>query len=121
MDKPSTFTPGPWEIDRPYGEPGIFIQGANTQIICKLYDVVPAQWVGDRRSGIQGNALLISAAPELLKALELALDVLDNHVRHYLTSDTWNDIYCPSAVTEARAAIARAAGEPSIAKAKGGA
>ena len=53
-------TPGPWIVEHPYGEPGVFVSGPRTELIAKLYLVAEAE----------ANAALIAAAPELLAALE---------------------------------------------------
>lgn len=53
--------PGPWAVERPYGEPGVYVTAADPRktnpLICRLYEES------------EGCANLIAAAPELLEAL----------------------------------------------------
>ena len=59
----SKHTPGPWSVDIPYCEEGIYIQrNENTELI--------AQMIGENQ---QANAHLIAAAPKLLEAAKLFL------------------------------------------------
>ena len=54
------FTPGPWNTERPYGEPGLYIAGPDTSLVAKLYE--PSSFA-------EANARLIAAAPSLYAAL----------------------------------------------------
>jgi hypothetical protein len=80
----STHTPGPWNTEKPYGEPGLYIAAPDTSLVAKVWDENEA------------NARLIAAAPALL-----------DFAKQYL--ETW-----PAAgdedslTTEARRVIAKA-------------
>lgn len=56
-------TPGPWAVERPYNEPGIYVTGANPRtsnpLICRLMDQAQAP------EG-EANARLIASAPAML-------------------------------------------------------
>ena len=54
-------TPGPWAVEHPYGEGGIYVSGTNTALIAKIYHEQEA------------NARLIAAAPDMLAALRSLL------------------------------------------------
>jgi hypothetical protein len=54
----SGFTPGPWNVEKPYGEPGVYVSGPDTVLIAKVWN------------DSEANASLIAAAPDLLVALE---------------------------------------------------
>ena len=54
------FTSGPWNVERPYGEPGLYIAGPDTSLVAKLYE--PSSFA-------EANARLIAAAPSLYEAL----------------------------------------------------
>jgi hypothetical protein len=64
-------TPGPWTVELPYGEPGVYITAADPRrtnpLICKLIDQAQAP------EG-KANALLIAAAPSLLNMLQRMVD-----------------------------------------------
>lgn len=57
----TTRTEGFWNVERPYGEPGVYIAGPDTSLVAKVWD----------NENTMGNAKLIAAAPELLDALEV--------------------------------------------------
>ena len=63
--KLQTVSPGPWEIDRPYQEDGLYIQAQDTSLVCKVYD--------DGEEYHQANARLIATAPALYEALKEAM------------------------------------------------
>ena len=69
--KTHTHTPGPWNVEHPYGEPGTYVSGPNTGLIAKLYTPDAHLWNVDRKVSIEANAHLIAAAPDLLAALRL--------------------------------------------------
>ncbi len=60
------YTPGPWAVELPYGEPGVYVTAANPRytnpLICRLIDQAQS------KEG-KANARLIAAAPDLLDAL----------------------------------------------------
>ena len=60
------FTPGPWGVDKPFGEPGVYVQGPTTALICKLYVPDAGTFNVDKRVTIEANARLIASAPSLL-------------------------------------------------------
>ena len=66
-------TPGPWVVEHPYGEPGVYVTAAHparsNPLICRLVDQAQAE------EG-QANAHLIAQAPRLLTALQDALRIL---------------------------------------------
>jgi hypothetical protein len=68
-------TPGPWEVEHPYGEPGTFIGSADTSLICRLYSVDHPSRGGTEEC--EYNARLIAAAPELLEAAHVALKCIN--------------------------------------------
>lgn len=58
-------TPGPWTIERPFGEPGVYIQCPTSALVAKCYEPDPNTFNVDRRCSIDANARLIAAAPAL--------------------------------------------------------
>lgn len=70
-DKYAGYTPGPWSVDtKPTLGTTISIRSENREVA-----VVATNGVSDAVG--QANARLIAAAPELLRALEMALESLD--------------------------------------------
>lgn len=65
----TTHTPGPWNVEHPYGEPGVYVSGPNTGLIARLYEVHRDYYAGDRLATSEANAQLIASAPDLLKRL----------------------------------------------------
>ena len=89
----TTHTPGPWTFN-------------GDHVVAGTHTVVADPFASDALFGGEGeaNARLIAAAPELLAALETAVDAI------WLTGDRFTDH--KAAVTDtARAAIARATGK----------
>ena len=90
------YTPGPWVVD--YSHPD-WVEGTTIW----ANDVVIAHAVADQHHQTEANARLISAAPELLAALQ---DMVGAYQRHFdvmpVAWQTYDDI--------ARAAIAKATG-----------
>ena len=65
----TTETKPAWHVERPFGEQGVFVTDtATTGLVCKVWGDTPEQ--------IEQRARLIAAAPELLEALTLALQLL---------------------------------------------
>ena len=58
-------TPGPWNVERPYGEPGTYITCPSTALVAKVW--------GDEDT--EANARLIASAPDLLAALRSVLEL----------------------------------------------
>lgn len=115
---PANFTPGPWEIHNNIGrkgELGILADGAPCIIAV----------MGNQKAWpleAKANARLIAAAPDLLAALQAAIDGLTCYIPKaakgykegcfkYVAggSDMWN---CDCPICKARAAIAKAIGQP---------
>lgn len=63
-------TPGPWTIERPYQEPGLFVSAADPRrtnpLICRVKDTEEGE----------ANARLIAEAPAMLAALQGATEVV---------------------------------------------
>lgn len=73
-----THTPGPWrvETDGPgKRDSGVYVMTPG-QGICKLYEVTPPEWIGDRQTDTEANARLIAKAPEQEARIEGLLEVL---------------------------------------------
>lgn len=116
------FTPGPWEYvpSTEYHGPYVTSNFGNT--ICDLYVMSnPTDWsVGNGGTSkpnsylaemADPNARLIAAAPEMLKALKDALESLEWRTRQ--DNPHWDGKATPdSCIGTARAAIAKATGEP---------
>ena len=87
-------TPGPWKWD------GYDIRASNDEIIL----------TSDGRFGSDADCHLIAAAPDLLAALKLALEMIEMSVR---TRDpNWDGtVKDGRAISNARAAIAKAEGK----------
>ena len=84
-------SPGPWNTERPYGEPGLYVADAETGLVARMATSNP---------NADADARLIAAAPALLDAL----DVLHAHNVQYGLGDA-------IANEAARAAIAAATGK----------
>lgn len=93
----SAHTPGPWELD--HGDDGDnFTIRADGEFVTRL---TKSRYTDDRRDPeAYANAALIAAAPDLLSSLRDVLAEIDGGGDHF-------DM---SAVSRARAAIARAEG-----------
>lgn len=76
METKSTHAPGPWNVERPYQEPGVYVAMPNTGLVCRLYKPDAGMFVGDKTVTIDANAALIAAAPELLAACRTALSLI---------------------------------------------
>jgi hypothetical protein len=59
-------TPRPWGIDKPFDEPGIYIQGKDTSLVCKMSEVTGMP---------MANARLIVRAVNAFEAMGNALRV----------------------------------------------
>lgn len=102
-------TPGPWTIERPFGEPGVYIQCPTSALVATCHEPDPNTFNVDRRCSIDANARLIAAAPTMAEALDDCARLLE-HIhndwpQHHCTTG------CPDIhkrVERARAALADA-------------
>jgi hypothetical protein len=117
MKTHTAHTPTPWNVERPFQEPGVYIAGPNTGLIAKLYEPDANLYNGDKLVSIGGNSARIvacvnacegiadpGAVPDLLAALKAILATFHKNnvpLPAYLRRDE----------EQARAAIARATGE----------
>lgn len=109
----SKHTPGPWECGKGYGMHGVEIVGdSGNRMVCGVIGVDRDQYEKDGRKAAEvqtpdgwANAHLISAAPELLAALEKAV------FSYGKPGGPWSVPSEPGAwIAQARAAIAKATG-----------
>ena len=68
MSESNKFTPGPWVVSKDDSEIEKFVVAARGTV-CEVFESFTAD-------SVWGNAFLISAAPDLLEALEEALEAL---------------------------------------------
>lgn len=129
----TTYTPGPWTLrtvngkttvqqDKPrYTQADLSNHRLTIATLCKhrfgSADPVPGckarELAGWEREGTQdANARLIAAAPELLAALETAYAVMTSARVEVYNHDRANYSRIENAIDAARAAIAKAKGEP---------
>lgn len=108
MNEPK-HTPGPWMIDRHADNGELVVRcHSDKKIVANCQtDFYSSGSRENLMAEIQANARLIAAAPELLEALQ-------NIVGIYNDSDRWTqgDEPEPVEIQAARAAIAKATGEP---------
>jgi hypothetical protein len=78
----TTHTPGQWNVERPFGEPGVYISGPNTGLIAKLYPPDQNLFNGDKLVSIEKNAALIAAAPEMFEMLRQMIYQLEHSTRN---------------------------------------
>ena len=98
-------TPGPWEIHESAFSSSLVKElhiGTHARTAACVYDDCAAGSLV--RSEVNANARLISAAPELLEALEGISAAYDETLRHPIAAPLLRAIYA------ARAAIAKAKG-----------
>ena len=71
------YTPGPWETGRP--DMATLVEGVDSKWIYAgdIYIAVASGCASENWDEVMANARLIAAAPELLAACELVLEVLD--------------------------------------------
>ena len=82
--KQQVVTPGPWGIDRPYQEDGLYIQAKDTSLVCKVYD--------DGDEYHMANARLIAAAPALYDLVARMVYMYDGGDKPSLEErDHWMD------------------------------
>ncbi len=100
-------TPGPWAADKfsrgdDYTPTNCRVTSGKKEIACAFYGATD----GER----EANARLIAAAPELLAALEGLLDAYAPRAGETAKNNGEESLHC--SVREARAAIAKAKGQP---------
>ena len=61
MKTHTAHTPTPWNVERPFQEPGVYIAGPNTGLIAKLYEPDANLYNGDKLVSIGGNSARIVA------------------------------------------------------------
>jgi hypothetical protein len=83
-------TPGPWRVERPFQEPGVYVSAPTTELVAKMF-------APDRPEQMEANARLIAAAPEML------------HVLRYLAAQSRG--HSPDAMVRIRDVIAKATGQ----------
>ena len=98
-----THTPGPWEIRR------VGIAKDLPVVTSAEHDVCEMRYNTNGRLRLENNARLIAAAPELLAALKGIVGYYDGDMK--ASAGTLVDTYLP----QARAAIAKAVGDPKAA------
>jgi hypothetical protein len=100
----STHTPGPWAVEMAEVYSVIDAEGGRVALITNLKG---RHGMGGRRSGEEAaaNTLLIAAAPELLAALQKAVELVDSNVIRVRDSDRAQLI---AALTQWNTAIANA-------------
>lgn len=101
-----TFTPGPWSIydDSDDGKTNRIEIVAIGKTVARIYCSVPNE-------DLQ-NARLIAAAPDLLAALEKATAHIEAMMAHIENKPERFKSHCWQQALDARAAIAKATGEP---------
>lgn len=104
MSEERKYTPGPWIEDDELG--WVIPTDTRTQ-----YGGAIAHAYGDNEEQQAANARLIAAAPELLEALEDLDRILDGPLADSITGDVMAEAGAYTALTNARAAIAKAKGE----------
>ena len=93
------YTPGPWKIDDAWQTSTVIINDTY-MVICQIHGLGP---------GANADGRLITAAPDLLEALQRFMKVMDES---YDYPDTSGEVpRLREAANEARAAIAKATGE----------
>lgn len=70
-------TPGPWSIDKPFSESGLYIQAQDTSLVCLLLPkemtyTTEKELLKEVNKKVKANACLIAASPELLDCLKKA-------------------------------------------------
>ena len=94
----TTYTPGPWNVT------GLYVRERNGGLIASILDL----WHGQRtpKAKKNANARLISAAPELLEALENIVAAMETDEEAAPTASWMDNLY--ASVDAARAIIAKA-------------
>lgn len=119
MSNPS-YTPGPWQVGMSSGSNGNMIYQLGGDVMSPAIAQVYGLWANATVSALRedermregvANALLIAAAPELLEALEAIIGACDACEGRDDLSLT--DVFTEEMEQAARAAIAKAKGEPS--------
>jgi hypothetical protein len=112
MGQKPRFTPGPW-IWAPNFH-GLYGSGKDNAVL--NYAAYEGMWVADYLPTGKANAQLISAAPDMYKALEAAIEQVREELNYLIEQGPpkeWNcDVYRLSLIVNAGdAALAKARGE----------
>lgn len=99
MSERGKHTPGPWEMD-PFIRSTHIVWGPDGQAVCALED---------RGGTMIANAYLISAAPDLLAALEALTPILEAAESNASGNPEWS--WVSPRINAARAAVAKAKGD----------
>ena len=103
MSESNKFTPGPWVVSKDDSEIEKFVVAARGTV-CEVFESFTAD-------SVWGNAFLISAAPDLLEALDALVKINEDHNKSIQgvigTPPGWNDSYLDAA----RKALAKARGQ----------
>ena len=75
-------TPTPWEKERPYMEPHIYLSGPNTQLIACLQD----NWENNKANA-KHIVHCVNLHDELVEALSLTIRTIYDCMRHYLDNN----------------------------------
>ncbi len=67
------YTPGPWNVEHPYGESGVYIAGPHTEIIAQVWN--QTRLPASAENATEANARVLAAAPEMLTILRLIDDL----------------------------------------------
>ena len=114
MNSQTQHTPGPWKFNQPYivkansdpnGSCGDSVIAITSNTVSHVRFAANVASFEDA-----ANARLISAAPELLEALQAMLSAMWNHFEYYHDGDDDDWTSCELALDKARAAIAKAKG-----------
>ena len=116
-----THTPEPWNVERPFQDPGVYIAGPNTGLIAKLYVPEAMLYNGDKQVSIDGNAARIVACVNAcagmtnpateIKALRDALESCAWVISECsVGKDKLADLF-PIRLSQARAALSAFGGE----------
>lgn len=101
------FTPGPWEVVSRFVGPLVIVADCPAEID-RSGKIEVAHVGAETFAMAAANAELISAAPELYEALATVMGWIRNWDPEFVQDDEW-----PDAGNKAKAALAKARGEPS--------
>lgn len=85
MSESNKFTPGPWVVSKDDSEIEKFVVAARGTV-CEVFESFTAD-------SVWGNAFLISAAPDLLEAIEGVLRISDLWLPHEIEEQHGEEMY----------------------------